>query len=95
MRGMPKHASELADAVTYRDAASLLGISVRTICRLVERGHIRPFYLPGSARPRIPLDQVVSIRKQTDRSKVPHPETALDRERRSRGPRPRGGRGST
>lgn len=84
MKEDPKHPGDLADAVAFQDAARLLGVSVRTIQRLVSQGHIRPFYLPGSARPRIPLDQIVGIRKQTDRSTVPHRESPLERRRVAR-----------
>ncbi|MCI0341063.1 MAG: helix-turn-helix domain-containing protein [Planctomycetales bacterium] len=62
----PRHSEDLSDAVTIADAARLLGVSTRTVYRIIERKSLVPFYLPGSGRPRIPLDQIVAIRKQTN-----------------------------
>lgn len=65
----PRHPEELADAVAMADAARLLGVSPRTIQRFIAAGHLQPFYLPGSGRPRIPLDQILAIRRQCTRPK--------------------------
>ncbi len=63
----PTRASDLSDAVPFAEAARLLGISVRTLYRLVAAGHLRPFYLPGSGRPRLPLSEVLRVRSHTRR----------------------------
>lgn len=79
----PRRLGDLADAVSLQDAARLLGVSVRTVYRIIARGFLTPFFLPHSGRPRITLDQIVRLRKQTDVSKAP-----------ARSPRLRMGRGS-
>ena len=56
---------DLAYAVPIAEAARLLGVSPRTVQRLVVAGHLRPFYLPHSGRPRLPLDQVLALRRMT------------------------------
>lgn len=67
----PRRATDLPEAVTIADAARLLGVSARTIQRFIVQGYLAPFYLPGSGRPRIPLDQINVIRRQT----VPPPRS--------------------
>ena len=74
----PRRADDVCDAITQEDAARLLGVSVRTIQRYIARGDLQPFYLP-SGRPRIPLDQVNGIRRQTARR---HDPAAVARARR-------------
>lgn len=61
----PRRATELPEAVTIADASRLLGVSPRTIQRFIAQGYLAPFYLPGSGRPRIPLDQINVIRRNT------------------------------
>jgi len=62
----PRRATDLPEAVTIADAARLLGVSARTIQRFIVQGYLAPFYLPGSGRPRIPLDQINVIRRNTE-----------------------------
>lgn len=66
------------EAVTMADAGRLLGVSVRTIQRFIARGFLRPFYLPGSGRPRVPLDQLVKLRANATKPRA---------RRRRQGPR--------
>jgi excisionase family DNA binding protein len=58
---------DLADAAPISEVARLMGVSSRTGQRWIADGYLEPFYLPGSGRPRIPLDQVVALRKQKER----------------------------
>ena len=84
----PRAAAELAEAITLAEAARLLGISTRTIHRLIAAGHLQPFYLPHSGRPRLPLDQINRIRRQTDRRAVRAELSALERATQARRERP-------
>lgn len=72
------------EAVTMADAGRLLGVSVRTVQRFIARGYLKPFYLPGSGRPRIPLDQLVRLRANTTRPKRPGPARGQPRRARPR-----------
>jgi len=58
---------DLADAVPISEVARLVGVSPRTVQRWIAEGYLEPFHLPGSGHPRIPLDQVVALRKQRER----------------------------
>jgi hypothetical protein len=58
-------------ALTLAEAGALLGLSVRAVQRLIGRGYLRPFFLPASNRPRIPMDQVLAIRARTERDGPP------------------------
>jgi predicted site-specific integrase-resolvase len=53
-----------AEETPINRATSLMA---RTVQRWIAEGYLEPFYLPGSGRPRIPLDQVVALRKQKER----------------------------
>ena len=75
----PCRAWDLPEAVTIADAARLLGVSYRTVQKLIKNRHLRPFYLPDSARPRIPIDQINAIRRVTDPAQVKRAQSPLDR----------------
>jgi len=81
------HLEDLADAVPISEVARLMGVSPRTVQRWIAAGYLEPFYLPGSGRPRIPLDQVVALRKQRERPRSAHRPFA---EKRQTGLRKRG-----
>jgi hypothetical protein len=58
-------------ALTLTEAGALLGLSVRAVQRLIGGGYLKPFFLPASNRPRIPMDQVLAIRARTERDGPP------------------------
>lgn len=74
---VPLRPSQIADAIRISDAARLLGVSARTIHRMIAGGFLVPFYLPHSGRPRIPLNQINEIRRQTDRRQAPRQKPSL------------------
>ena len=47
----PLRPSEMADAIRISDAARLLGVSSRTVHRMIAGGDLTPFYLPHSGGP--------------------------------------------
>ncbi|MFQ5809780.1 MAG: helix-turn-helix domain-containing protein [Armatimonadota bacterium] len=59
----PKHAHELADAVTTREAARLLGCTTRFIRILLTEGHIKGFRLTPKGHHRIALDEINRLRR--------------------------------
>jgi len=87
---------DLADAVPISEVARLMGVSPRTVQRWIAEGYLEPFYLPGSGRPRIPLDQVVALRKQRERPRSAYRPFSSARHAAKRKPRrlPPSGRGS-
>jgi len=62
------------DWLTYAEAAELLGLSLRTLKRRVEQGHIRPIHPPGG-HPRITRREVEAYRAAAERMRVPIVDT--------------------
>jgi excisionase family DNA binding protein len=47
---MDEKTAPAAGILTYKEVAARIGVSVRTVFRLVEGGHLRRYRLPGRVR---------------------------------------------
>ena len=57
------------DWLTYAEAAATLGMTVRTLKRRVQQGHLRPIHPPGG-HPRITRRELEAYRAAAERMRV-------------------------
>lgn len=64
------------ELLTYRGTAQRLGVSVRTVYRLVDAGELERIYVLNASQPRVTgqsVDQYIRRQARLSRRKVPTP----------------------